>query len=231
MRILRRAALAGAVAAGVFAAPVRAQNTFEGVIEFKFEGKDSIGMVQTSKGNMVRIDGLGGGAMKVSMILDTKSNTMTMVMYDRKMYMVNPIPSLDSALNASAQKTTISKTGETQTVAGVSCDIYKGTTTKEDGKIEEGQACLAKGAGFVFFSMMGRGGKAAQGSTAEVFRELAAKDLHIVKAWTMKDGKMVPVLEAVKIERKSVPNSTFDVPADFMKMQLPMGMGGAPPKP
>jgi hypothetical protein len=226
MRILGRAAVAGVVAAVGFAAPVRAQNTFEGVIEFKFEGRDSSAMVQTSKGNMVRIDGMGGGAMKVSMILDTKSNTMTMVMYDRKMYMVNPIPSLDSALNASKQKISISKTGETQTVAGVSCDIYKGTTTKEDGKVEEGQACLAKGVGFVFFSsMMGRGRGAAQGSMAEAFRELAAKDLHMLKAWSMKDGKMVPVLEAVKIEPKSVPNSTFEVPAGFVKMDMPSGMG------
>jgi hypothetical protein len=231
MRILGRAAIAGAVAVAMYAAPVRAQNSFEGVIEFKFEGRDSVGMVQTSKGNMVRIDGLGGGTMKVSMILDTKSNTMTMVMYDRKMYMVNPMPSLDSALNASTQKTTISKTGETQTVAGVSCDIYKGTTTKDDGKVEEGQACLAKGVGFVFFSAMNRGRPSPQGSTAEVFRELAAKDLHMVKAWTMKDGQMKPVLEAVKIERKSVPNSTFEVPADFVKMTMPMGMGGMPQKP
>ncbi len=228
MRILRWAAIAGVVAAAGFAAPARAQNSFEGVIDFKFEGHDSMGMVQTSKGNMVRIDIAGGPRGEVSMVMDTKANTMTMIMYSRKMYMVNPLPSLDSALANDKRKTTITKTGQTETVAGVSCEIYKGTTTNEDGKVEEGQACLAKGVGFVFFSTMNRGRGGPQGSAAEVFKELAAQDLHVVKAWTMKDGQMVPVIEAIKIERKSVPNSTFEVPADFMKMQMPMGMGGAP---
>jgi hypothetical protein len=157
MRSLRIAALAGAVAAMGFAAPVRAQNTFEGVIEFRFLNKDSMTMTQTSKGNMVRIDVHGKESMPMAMMYDSKANTMTMVMYAQKMYMVNPMPSLDSALASHDRKVSFTKTGQTETVAGVSCTIYKGSSTDANGKVSEGQACLAKGVGFMIFQSMNRG--------------------------------------------------------------------------
>jgi hypothetical protein len=231
MRSLRIAALAGAVAAMGFAAPVRAQNTFEGVIEFRFLNKDSMTMTQTSKGNMVRIDVHGKESMPMAMMYDSKANTMTMVMYAQKMYMVNPMPSLDSALASHDRKVSFTKTGQTETVAGVSCTIYKGSSTDANGKVSEGQACLAKGVGFMIFQSMNRGRGGPQGSMAEMFRELAAQDLRAIKMWSMKDGKMVPEIEAVSIEKKSIPNSTFEIPSDFRKMDMPAGMGGMPTKP
>jgi Spy/CpxP family protein refolding chaperone len=225
MRILRQAAIAGTVLLSALAVPLRAQSNFEGVIQFKGMSGDSGVMTQTTKGSMVRMDGGQNSAMQMTAILDTKTRTLTMMMVSMKRYSVNQLPSPDSVLSSADRKASVTKTGQTEVVAGVTCEIYKGSSTNSDGKVEEGQACLAKGVGLAMFQLMAGRRHAAQGSLEQVFQDLAAQGLLPLKIWAMKNGQMVSEIEAISIEKKSIPNSMFEVPADFTKMQMPAGMG------
>jgi hypothetical protein len=226
--MLRVVMLAGAVAGvGAQAAPLKAQ-AWEGVIEFKGFTHDSARMIQTSKGTMLRMDMVKVGknqSNRGAVIFDSKTRMMTMIMYDQKRYMTTPMGAMDSMIAGvreghKAPKISFKDTGRSEVVAGVKCEIYHGTTTREDGKVEEGEACLAKGVGFNMMENF-TGKRGSSDPATELFREFAAKDLRMIKAWRMKDGKMEVALEATKIERKSIPDSEFLPPPGFTKLEIP----------
>ena len=114
-------------------------------------------------------------------------------------------------------------------MAGTKCEIYHGTTTDEDGKVEEGEACMAKGVGFNMMDFAGDRRGNSQDPTTKMFRKMAEQDLHMLKAWRLKDGKMVVMLEATKIDRRSVSDAEFKAPADFKKFEMPTMPKGAKP--
>lgn len=230
MRMVRMMTIAGALAgAGIQAAPLAAQSSWEGVIEFKGFRKDSSKMIQTSKGNLVRIDMMEAGKhgdKRGSVIFDAKTRTMTMIMYEQKMYMTTPMKSMDSMAASLREEhgpkdISFKDTGRTEVVAGTKCEIYHGTSTMADGKVEEGEACMAKGVGFNVMDF-GRGGRGQSSDpTTKMFQKMAEKDLHMLKAWQMKDGKMEVMLEATKIEARSVSDAEMKPPADFKKFEMP----------
>jgi hypothetical protein len=221
------------------AAPVAAQKSFEGVIEFQSldsHGKVRSTIVQTSKGSMLRMDmadAKSGEEGKGSMIVDLKTNTITILMAEEKRYMVMPMRAIPGVHPDSDSqkygKITLESTGRTETVAGVECTIYHGTNTEPDGKVSEGDACLAKGLGLGLMDVMANRPGASQSAnpTMQLFRKLSKEDLHALKVWEYKKGKPVVALEATKIERKSVPSSAFEIPEGYTKFTMP-SMGGMP---
>jgi hypothetical protein len=242
MRSMTRKMVAVLAAMGGLAAPLAAQLSFEGVIEFQggFKGTENGStMVQTTKGHMMRIDMTetrNGQPEQNSMIADLDTRMITMVIAERHQYMVMPmhVPQASKSSTSSHDygKVSLEKTGRTETVAGVKCDIYHGTNTTPQGKVTQGEACLAKGVGFAMFDVFASSRSAAQSDnpTVKIFRKLAEQDLQVLKMYEEKDGKMVPVLWATKIERMSVPNSAFAPPAGYTKLEIP-SMMNKPPKP
>lgn len=226
MRTIRNTVLAvllGGLAGA--AAPLAAQSGFEGVIEFKEFGKHGTGtMVQTSKGSLIRIDNLHGGQGKreePTLILDTKARTMTMLVPENHMYLVQPLAQGGSGPADPKRQLAFKDSGRTETVAGIKCQIYSGTVTDSRGKQSQFEACMAKGVGFALFEAMGARGVGSKSSGADLFRDMAAKNLYVLKVWELKDGARVPAMEATKVEQKAVPASAFQVPAGFTKMDMP----------
>jgi hypothetical protein len=208
-------------------------------------GKKADTVVQTVKGRSMRMNGMsrragkgesgdGGGMIidgekkRMIVIDDQEKTAMVMSQADQEKMkamteglmkgMKSPTPKAP-APKAPANDDdglSITKTGRTETVAGVRCDVYHGTSNRK-GKPSEGDVCVADGVGFALFSAMASNpmfqtsGRQGFGE----FRKLFADGKGLVKATTIENGKSYVSLELIKVERKSVPSSAFDPPAGY----------------
>jgi len=218
-----------------------AQASFNGVITFLSVGssgrQDTI--VQYTKGNKVRLDGFG--AMHGSMIIDNDAKVMMMVEPSKKQVMTmteDDAKQMEAMMGPMAErmkqkgkndeangKASFTKTGKSETVAGVRCEVYHGTYIEDDGDKDEGDACVATGVGFrldaVTFNnpMMQRGGAAA--GRLQQFRELVAGNKGILKAKSYEEsGKVKTDLEAVKIEPKALGDDVFGIPPGYQEIKM-----------
>jgi hypothetical protein len=194
-----------------------AQSSFNGVITFlnsRSSGKQDT-FVQYTRGNKVRLDGFG--ASHGSMIIDNDAKAMMGPMADRMKQ--------KGKSDESNGKASFTKTGKSETVAGVRCEVYHGTYIEDDGSKDEGDACVATGVGFrldaVTFNnpMMQRGGAAA--GRLQQFRELVAGNKGILKAKSYEEGGKVKTdMEAVKIEPKALGDDVFGIPPGYKEIKL-----------
>jgi hypothetical protein len=220
-----------------------AQSSFNGVITFLNAGESGRQdtFVQYTKGNKVRLDGFGAnhGSMiidndaKVMMMVDpAKKQVMTMTEDDAKQMqaMMGSMMKHRDTEDETSGKASFTKTGKTETVAGVRCEIYHGVYIEADGDKDEGDACVAPGVGFrldaIFNNpMMQRGG--AAGGRMQQFRQLVAGNKGILKAKSYEGGKLKADMEAVKIEPKALGDDMFAVPPGYKEVRLADMMAGA----
>jgi membrane peptidoglycan carboxypeptidase len=229
------------VAAAMPAGSALAQTGFNGVITFVNEGsagkQDTF--VQYTKGHKVRLDGFGSqrGAMivdndaKVMMMVDPeKKQYMTMTEEDAKQMQAMMGPMMERMKQQQSKKAdagakvSFAKTGKTETVAGVPCEVYRGEYVEEDGDKDEGEACVATGVGFALDAltfnnpMVQRGG--AGYDRMQQFRDLVGGNKGILKAKSFQDGKVKTDMEAIKIERKSPGDDMFTPPAGYKEIRM-----------
>jgi hypothetical protein len=229
-----------AVLSAAASLPVRtaaAQTGFNGVITFTDYARDGnpSTFVQTTKGRKVRLDGMAG--QQGAMIVDGDTKVMTMIEPDKKQYitmtdqdmkqaqaMMGPMMGKAKGMNqhSDAGKYTFSNTGRTETVAGVPCQVWHGAYT-DQGKKEEGEACVATGVGFAlaeltFANPMAHGGGAAE--QFEQYRQLVGEDKGILKVTKIENGTPVPQMVATKIERKVVSDDAFKPPAGYTEVKM-----------
>lgn len=235
MRTVWKAAVLGvSVALGTqAAAPAGAQTGFTGTVTYENHSQDGTPstLVEIQKGNKTRIEMGGGTAVTGSQgagIIDRDAGTMTVIMPSQKAYMTFPRRPLDEAAmgkQSAGDKTAFSNTGKTKIVAGVPCEIYHGTVTR-NGKAEEGDACIAKGVGLNPFDFIGatdpRGGMSPE---IAALRDLLKDGRGVLEATTYHNGTPTIELEAKQIDRSTPSNAAFIPPADYHVMQMPQGMG------
>jgi hypothetical protein len=194
-------------------APLSAQR-FDGVMQFvTYEGHsdkpDTI--TQITKGGKIRIEGMGRSG---AMIFDGTNRMI--IMPEQKVYMNMPenLGERDVEAEASKRTGTAERTGKTEEIAGIKCEDWHYKGTKSDGTPEEGDACVAQGAGMMINKisggMVGRYFKFA----GPAFSEAMKNDAGVMKVTS--NGKLSFV--AIKAERSSVPDAMFAPPPDYTKM-------------
>lgn len=179
------------------------------------------------KGTKMRFEGpeehgpMAGGYM----IFDTAAKKMTAVNDAKKTAMVMDVGAMGGMTPTGAPgmpagpKPNVEKTGKTDTVAGYSCDVWK--MTEASG--EKTEACVAKG---ISFPAMGR--HAGWMSSLEDGFPLRAISYDAA-------GKEKSRMEVTKIEKKSIDDSQFQVPAGYTTQDMASmmkglgGMGGFRP--
>ncbi len=211
--------------------PTRAAGQFQGVVTIavhdKQEGETT--MVQWTMANKFRLDMKqvskgDDGPGNATMIVNHDAKTVTMVMHDQHMYMTSP---LTAPRPQTAEKNgkkdddmgKLTRTGRTDMVAGVSCDVYHGVTT-ERGKPQEGDICFAKGVGFMPAVMSGAG------PMGEEVRSLYAKigappDAGIMKVTSYVNGKPHVDMEVTKVDKRTLNASDFQAPAGYKALHRP----------
>jgi Domain of unknown function (DUF4412) len=216
-----------------------AQTGFNGVITFvsaRGAGKQDT-FVQYTQGRKVRIDGLGpnrGGMIvdndaKTLMIVDAgKQQYMTMTEADAQQMQAMMAPMMDKMKQEQSKqdsgKLSFSKTGKTETVAGVPCEVWRGRYSAAEGEKNEGEACVATGVGFALADLTFNNPLLQQHGPMheqfEQYRQLVGPNKGILKATSIKNGKTTTELEAIKIERKALGAGTFAPPAGYKEIRM-----------
>jgi hypothetical protein len=214
--------------------PVQAQTGFEGVITYldhsKSDGKTTT-MVQTTKGNKAKFEGLGG--QQGAVIFDGDNHSMIMVQPEKKQYMTVTQADMDQwaamvkpmaeKMQAAKRekggegkddfKIDLSKTGRTETVAGTKCEVWRGTTVDEDGTKKEGEVCVAQGVGFAFFDIMMN--NPMMQAQMQKFKQVLSGGKGVLKFTSIEGGKPFVQMEATKIDRRSVSDAELQPPAGY----------------
>ncbi|MEP7086987.1 MAG: DUF4412 domain-containing protein [Gemmatimonadota bacterium] len=198
---------------------------FDGVIQFvSYENESHPDtMTQITKGSKIRFEGLGD--QDGAMIMD--GNTRLILVTDQKMYMTLPADFGSKAVGdqMSKHRGVATKTGKMENIAGIPCEDWHYKGMDENGKAEEGDACLAKGTGFMINRLSGGMAEHFFNAGGQAFGDALKNGAGVMKVTN--NGKLS--LLAVKVQATSVPDAMFAPPAGYTKMGIP-GMGG-PHKP
>jgi len=236
-----RRAVALILASAMAAAPAAAQ--FEGTINMKMaEGSEGLAsgvavkiLIKGDKqATIVTMPASAGpmAGLEMRSILDTKANTVTMLMplppAMAKMPGMTDAKGMKNVMDfskiqpdsTSGDKVSVKNLGTHEKVAGLDCDDYEVTSKKDVTRV-----CITHSVGrFMFPQMggpMGRGRNSSAPAWTEMFGD---KPSFPLKVWTP-DGKVE--MEVTSVDRGSVPASMFEVPAGYVDMAAMMrGRGG-----
>lgn len=225
-------------------AQARAPAAFEGVITFRMtepNGKQTE-VIQTTKGRKFRLDGIGESprGRGVAMIMDADAQRMVMLMPADKRAMImtkadmERMAEMAKGMGVDAEAETgnkpdldFTKTGRTETVAGVRCEVWAGSFADKD-KRREGEVCLADGVGFALLDAMASNPMLGRGVTNELarYRRLVGPNKGILKVTALENGTRKVQLEATRIERKVVDDATFATPEGYTEVHMGQMMQG-----
>ena len=218
---------------------------FAGVVRYRFHSEegDSGAMVQMSKAGKFRTDFSQGGHA-FSMIVDSVPGTITMINSADKSYIVmqreqmqqmalgmqgmaqglHRMPPRVDSTPAQRPKGNLTRTGRSEQVAGVTCEVYAYQTI-EDNKPESGEACVAKGVGAFQMGMGGMGVMSAQvrermHSENPAAADLLAQGYGLLKLTKQVGGKSITLLEVTGIERVAPGDDQFKPPAGYHEMNM-----------
>lgn len=188
--------------------------TFEGTIEFKkATPTDTTNYVYYVKGDMVRIDEIGGKSHKAegTFLVDMDQKTIKALNHDRKLYMDQPTPP-----SPTMKGTCSVKKGEVKNLQGYKCVEYVVTNTEENIQISY---WLADGK-FSFFEKLLHQLNRPDKSAVYFLQIPSIKNtfpmLSIQKSM---DGMDQVRLEVTKIEKKEIDSSLFELPKTYNKFE------------
>jgi hypothetical protein len=167
--------------------------------------------------------------------MDSSAGTMTMLIPQSKSYMTMDWGQMAGGMmaqgdekNSSEEPLKVSSTGKTETIAGFKCQYWL------FGEKQDTEVCLANGLGY-FASTAG-----SSGGILEKLKNLALRDkikaqldanpefakfveggAFPLKIAEIENGQSKTVMEVTRVERKSLDDSLFNVPADYKKMEIP----------
>jgi len=230
--------VAVALAAIACVAPAASAQTagFEGVVAYKMAGKGAgAEMTQMYKGMKSRTE-INNGGQTTAMIMDLAAGTMTVLMPPQKSYMVMDMKKMGQGLagmfgkgkkdtgtgaGASSALASIKATGRTETIAGHQCEYYV------MGEKGEAEVCSAKGLGMFMMGQSPMGGAAsslaalaAVGTNPDAAKMFAG-GFFPLKMVSTEHGKREVVMEATRVEKKSLDGSLFVPPPDYKEMKMP----------
>ena len=215
---------------------------FEGTITAKMGGGGQpVEFRYAIKGNRGRFEVMGSQdrSKTAVMLMDMSSRTQTTLIPQTKMYMTTNWGEIAKEMTKNAGKESsgdfpkVTSTGKSETVAGITCQHWL------LGDKQDMDMCLAKGMGY--FGFGGQSGGVldklknlalrekfkAQLDANPEFAKFVEGGAFPLKMDKVENGQSKTIMEVTSIERKSLDDSLFTVPADYKKLELP-GMMGAP---
>ena len=200
--------------------------TFEGRVVMKISGQDSKDAPQTItyslRDGLARFD-MASSRGPASVIMDMGARQMTILMPQQQMYMVRPIPQAQAAQaqQQAGHDSTLTATGEKDTILGYECTKYTDTTPKEVTEL-----WVTDQLGFFAGMTMG-GGPGGRGQAPKQWEEaVKGKGFFPLRVVTRSGGKEKFRMEAASIDKGPLPDSTFQAPEGWRKFDMGAMMGG-----
>jgi outer membrane lipoprotein-sorting protein len=193
--------------------------SFEGEIDMSTStslgASTAVAMKFKLKGTKMRTETAGLGYATITDADAKKSWTLNP---SARTYTEIALPSKTSAAPKSKVKAV--KTARTDTVAGRACDVYEmvDPSSPTPSPIE---MCMASGLGMIALGLSGPFASFAQGED-DAWSEAFSHGFPLRITLRDPSGKPIVNMEATRIERKSVPDSEFQVPAGYTKTASPI---------
>ena len=221
--------------------PAVAPASFNGIITFATRTATSSGtLIEAVSGNQVRIettDSARGQVATAVIIIDGDARVVTTLIPAQQKYisMTEDQMKAMGALVAAAREQTLNQspspnrpmsvvnTGRTETVAGVSCQVYQ-MTGEVLGRAHDGLVCIADGIGFLAgaSTMLTSWAVSAIPAFGQL-SELLKGGRGVLKSTETIDGKPTVVLVATKIDRTVPSAAGFEMPPGYTQIQVPKG--------
>ena len=179
-------------------------------------------MLFLTKGGKLRIDAPGRDGTVAHSIFDPTTQKITVLMDTQELAMQMPVPApnMPGGAAGGTSSTKLARTGKHETIAGFDCEDWE--MTLANGNRES--TCVAQGLSFFDFSAMAGPTGGGVRSWAEELRDKNGFPLRALE--TDPSGKEISRMEVTKIQKKTLDDSIFAVPANFHLMQVP-AMGAA----
>lgn len=195
---------------------IASAQSFEGVIEFRKQTTtDTVNYVYHIKGDKVRLDEIGNKSKKVegSFIIDLKSNSMTSLSHERKLY-------TEQASGTPATvtgKPEVKKTGNVKTIQGQKCNEYVVKNPEEKVQVTY---WLANGKYDFFLKLLKILNR--KDKSALYFQQLTDVEgmfPFLSSQVNLETGKEEVKMEVTKVEKKTIDATKFEIPKDYQKFQ------------
>jgi hypothetical protein len=119
-------------------------------------------------------------------------------------------------------KTKVTKTGRTDVVAGYSCDVYE--VDDPSGAMAHTELCMASGLSMMALGLTGPFSMLSAGD--DEWKDVLSHGFPLRVLMRDATGAPLVKMEATRIEKKSLPDSEFQVPPGYTKTASPFGSGG-----
>jgi hypothetical protein len=181
--------------------------SFEGVIEM------SLGTGATATTTVTEVKGLGGFVT----ITDMGAKKTWMLDSSGKTYTETDLSAAAKAAPAAPPKppAKLTKTGRSDKIAGYACDVY---AIDEPASSMHTEACVASGISLVAFGLTSP--FAFMGKEDDVWAELVSHGFPLRVEMMTASGAPFVKMEATRVEKKSLPDSDFQVPPGYTKMKI-----------
>ncbi len=206
--------------------------SFEGKVTMKLSasGAPAQEIQYLVKGDKLRMEMPAQEGMKATVIIEPAKRQAVMLMDSEKMAMIMamPDPATGGPGGQPSEAPKMEKTGEKEKILGQTAEKYVVTDqgTKSDLWLAEGLGA------FVTFNPSGQmmGGRGGAPAPKGWERALAGKELFPLRVVSYdKSGKEASRLDVTAIEKKSLPDSLFTVPANYQQMDMSAMMKGMMP--
>jgi hypothetical protein len=172
-------------------------------------------MVVQTKGDKLRFDTKAPTGDPMHGVFDPTANKVVVYLDGTKTYMDMDFSKPGATPNVDGASGSVNKTGKHETVAGYDCENW--TVSDPTGKKTE--LCIAQGIAFFDVGGLKAGPSASPSALAKEFREKKSFPLRSIEYDAA--GKELSRMEVTKIEKKSIPDASFQVPPGYTKLQLP----------
>jgi len=206
---------------------------FEGVITVKYYDTFNLDRATFSfKGSLYRSETIntGGVTSPEAVIVDYKSGIQKQINQTEKNYYEIDMRRLDESFKDLIPLPKFTPTGKTETLAGYICEHY---LIDDQQKTD---MCFAEGLGYIgsaddfhrggiwqFFKQSADEQEIkARMDSDPVFKKLIVRGAFPLKISAVENGREKTVMEVIAIERKSLDDSLFQVPAGYKKVESPL---------
>ena len=190
------------------------EKPFEGIVDFKKTTTiDTNQYIYYVKGDNIRIDEINSKT-KIpagSFLVDLKQNKMTSLSHDRKLYM-DQKPGVPAVVKGNPE---VTKTKNTKTIQGVKCTEYLVKNKDENTEIS---FYIANSGSYDFFDRLLKMLNRKDKFSSYYLKILGIQGLFPVLAIQRSlDGKEIGKIETIKMERKTLTGSVFEIPKGYSK--------------
>ena len=182
-------------------------------VSYEKDSEQADTVTQMTKGDKLRMEGMGHAGA----IIMNGSNRI-IIIPERKQYVEMPMDlgRKEGAREAAKHHGVAVRTGKTESIAGIPCEDWHYKGTDDDGKAEEGDVCVARGAGLMVSRLAGGMMEHMFEEGGPAFNEAMKNGGGLLKATN--NGKVAFI--AVKAQATSLPDAMFAPPAGYTKMDM-----------